>query len=171
MARRDWINLILFKLGWGVAVVGGDPWLLVQLALIAASAAVVRPSLAVALTVLAVALLGIGRDAALVLAGVLEMGNSVMPAWLALLWVQFALVLQRGMHWLAKLAEPVQVTVGVVSGALAYAAAVGLGAGTVGDGAGGAAGAWVVIAVSWGALMWLQLKLHTRTQGHRVLAL
>ncbi|MEM9603095.1 MAG: DUF2878 family protein [Pseudomonadota bacterium] len=171
MERRDWLNLILFKLGWGVAVVGGDPWLLPQLVVIAASLAVVRPSRAVLATVVAVALLGIGRDAALVLAGVLEMGNSVMPVWLALLWVQFALVLQRGMHWMAKLSEPVQVPVGMVSGTLAYAAAVGLGAGSVGGGVGSGAVAWAVIAVSWGALMWLQLKLLTRTRGHRALAL
>ena len=170
MEHRDWVNLVIFKLGWVVAVMGREDWLAVQLVLVAASTWVVRPSWPVVATLVSVALLGIFRDAALVVSNVLDMGGSYMPTWLALLWVQFALVLQRGMHWLAGLAEVVQVPVGMVTGGLAYAAAVALGAGTVGGGLGGATGAWAAITLTWGALLWLQLKLFARVGEQRVVS-
>lgn len=159
MERRDWLNLILFKIGWFVAVVGREDWLIAQLLLITLSLWVVKPNRALLLAVLGVALIGIVRDAALVVADVFDMGGTYMPLWLALLWLQFALVLACGMHWLAGLTQPVQVAVGMVTGLLAYAAAVALGAATVGPFVGGTIAAWAVLTLTWGGLLWIQLKL------------
>ncbi len=158
MARRDWLHLLIFKLGWFVAVVGGANWVVWQVLLVAAAVVVVRPSVSVAGLVLAAAAMGVLRDAGLAIGGVLELRGGAMPVWLVLLWVQFALVLHRGMHWLAKLSQPVQVMVGVVTGTLAYFAAVSLGAGSLGGDLPVAA-AWAVIAVTWGALLCLQIRL------------
>lgn len=159
MARVDWLNLILFKIGWLVAVLGRDEWLLPQLAILAVALWLVRPLGLTLAALAAVVAVGIARDAALVAGGILDMGGPIMPVWLALLWLQFALVLQRGMHWLMKLSAPIQVVVGVVSGGLAYAAAVSLGAASLAEGSSSVM-AWSVIALSWGGLLWLQLTLN-----------
>jgi len=164
MERRDWLSLVLFKLGWFVAVYGGSDWLIWQLPIVLAALFVVRPTGIALGVVSAVALSGILRDAALIMSGVLNPDGAPMPLWLALLWLQFALVLERGMHWMNRLSQPVQCVVGVVTGGLAYAAAVSLGAARIGDGAGSVAAAWVVIALTWGVLLWVQLRMTSLSQ-------
>lgn len=96
--QYQWPGLLLFKLIWLALVLGQERWLLpvmlvllpMQLWCLYRSA---RPKAWA--TVLAVALIGISVDQCLSWLDVFQFGQRLLPAWLALLWLSFALALAQ----------------------------------------------------------------------------
>lgn len=129
----SFVTLLAFKLCW-LAVVFGALWGRPALGLTAVGLffvheIAVRGRRHVLLPVLIVAVLGYAIDNAYVLSGLLRFsadGAAPAPVWMALLWVNFALIVEDGLSWLS--ARPwLAAAVGAVSGPAAYFAGVRLG--------------------------------------------
>lgn len=130
-------NIVAYQVAWFACVLGaasGVSWLgtLAALAVAFVHLALVRDSRAEARLMIAVALIGLLLDTALIQGGVIrfETGNVVEglpPHFMVALWIAFATTLNYSLRWL--IAKPVVATLaGAVGGPLAYYAGMKLGA-------------------------------------------
>lgn len=164
-SKAAWINLLLFKLSWLLLVLGQDqglPWALGLQLLSLACHANLRAALPPALSVAA---LGILVDAACGLSGFFRFPGDGFPAWLAVLWLAFGLVLQQGLQFLRHIALRYQILLGAALGPLAYGLGARFGAVDFGP---EQPLALSMLALLWAALLPLSLRL--RLQGRPALA-
>lgn len=123
-----WLDLLLFKASWVALVVFQTQAVIPALGIVALKI-VTWPALPRTLLVFfLVACAGMAMDFMLVLAGVFIFPDAVLPLWLVLLWLSFALTLPRGFAFLAHLPVPVQAVIGMAGGGLGYGAGHALGA-------------------------------------------
>jgi len=126
-------TLVAFKLSW-LCVVFGAVWSMEWLGLLAVSAftayeVLVRERRALALPAIVVGLLGYAVDNVYVLTGLMQFsdpGVAYAPYWMALLWVNFALIVEHGLSWLNE-RRLLAAGLGAVGGPMAYLAGVKLG--------------------------------------------
>lgn len=123
-------TLIAFKLSW-LAVVFGAVWSMEWIGLLAVSAFTAfevfgRKRNWLLIPAIVVGVLGYAVDNAYVLTGLLRFNDSaggIAPYWMALLWVNFALVVEHGLSWLQD--RPiVGAVLGAIGGPMAYLAGV-----------------------------------------------
>lgn len=125
--------LILFKVVW-LAIVTSAVWSVPALGAVAVAVHfAIEVShygrRAVVVPVLVTGLVGYLVDNLYVVSGLLSFpqgGLLPAPIWMALLWMNFALVLEPGMDWLDK-RPMLAAALGATGGPLAYSAGIGLG--------------------------------------------
>jgi hypothetical protein len=126
-------TLVAFKVSW-LCIVFGAVWSMEWLGLAAIIVftgfeVVVRQRHTLLLPAIIVGVLGFAVDNAYVAAGLLrfsEPGFALAPYWMALLWVNFALIVEHGLAFL-KGRPLVAGALGAIGGPLAYLAGVRLG--------------------------------------------
>lgn len=130
---RSVATLVIFKLCW-LAIVFGAVWSKQWLGLAAITAfvayeVVARRRSGVLVPAVAVGVLGFAVDNAYVLSGLMsfsEPGVAPAPYWMALLWVNFALIVEHGLSFL-KGRPALAAFLGAIGGPSAYYAGVRLG--------------------------------------------
>ncbi|MEL7240554.1 MAG: DUF2878 domain-containing protein, partial [Planctomycetota bacterium] len=130
---RSVATLLIFKLCW-LAIVFGAVWSEQWLGLAAITAFVAFEVIAnrrsgVLFPAVVVGLLGFAVDNVYVLSGLMtftEPGIAPAPYWMALLWVNFALIVEHGLLFL-KGRPALAAVLGAIGGPSAYYAGVGLG--------------------------------------------
>jgi hypothetical protein len=163
------LNYALFQSGWFACVLGaaaGYPWraATVGLLLVLVHLALVRNAARESLLLLASLLLGLLVDGVHIRTGVLAfpIGSfhpNLPPAWILVLWLQFAMTLHYSLGWLTG-RYFLGALMGSVSGALAYWAGVRLGAAAFGV---ELIHSLVQIGLSWGLVMLILLKVSLLT--------
>lgn len=163
------LNYALFQAGWFVCVLGaavGYPWLAtaIGLLLVLVHLLLVRNAFRESLLLLASLLLGLLVDGIHIRTGVLvfPIGSfhpGLPPAWILVLWLQFAMSLHYSLGWLSG-RYVLGALLGSVSGALAYWAGVRFGAAAFGN---ELIHSLVQIGLSWGLTMLVLLKISTLT--------
>jgi hypothetical protein len=163
------VNYVLFQAGWFVCVLGaaaGYPWIAtaIGLLLVLVHLVLVRNVLRESLFLLTSLLLGMLVDGIHIRTGVLAFSIGsfhpvLPPAWILVLWLQFAMTLHYSLGWLSG-RNFLGALLGSVSGALAYWAGVRFGA--------AAFGAELIpsllqIGLSWGMTMLILLKVSKLT--------
>lgn len=169
---QTWTSLLnygLFQAGWFVCVLGaaaGYPWLAAAagLLLVLVHLALVRNAAHESLLLLASLLLGMLVDGVHIRTGVLvfPIGSfhpSLPPAWILVLWLQFAMSLHYSLGWLNG-RYFLGALLGSVSGALAYWAGIRFGAAAFGT---ELVHSLVQIGLSWGLTMLILLKISMLT--------
>jgi hypothetical protein len=159
------LNYALFQSGWFVCVLGaaaGYPWLVtvIGLLLVVAHLALVRDVARESLLLLTSLLLGLLVDGIHIRTGVLvfPIGSfhpGLPPAWILVLWLQFAMSLHFSLGWLTG-RYVLGALLGSVSGALAYWAGVRLGAAAFGT---ELIHSLAQVGLSWGLTMLILLKI------------
>lgn len=163
------LNYALFQAGWFVCVLGaaaGYPWLAaaIGLLLVLVHLVLVRDAVRESLLLLTSLLLGLLVDGIHIRTGVLifPVGSfhpGLPPAWILVLWLQFAMSLHYSLGWLTR-RYVLGALLGSVSGALAYWAGVRLGAAAFGA---DLIHSWVQVGLSWGLTMLILLKISLLT--------
>lgn len=163
------LNYALFQAGWFVCVLGaaaGYPWLAtaIGLLLVLVHLVLVRSAGRESLLLLASLLLGLMVDGIHIHTGVLvfPVGSfhpGLPPAWILVLWLQFAMSLHYSLGWLNG-RYVLGALLGSVSGALAYWAGVRFGAAAFGT---ELIHSLVQIGLSWGLTMLVLLKISQLT--------
>jgi len=169
---QTWTSLLnygLFQAGWFACVLGaaaGHPWIATAagLLLVLAHLALVRNPAHESLLLLASLLLGLLVDGVHIRTGVLAfpIGSfhpALPPAWILVLWLQFAMTLHYSLGWLNG-RYFLGALLGSVSGALAYWAGVRFGAAAFGT---ELVHSLVQIGLSWGLTMPILLKISLLT--------
>lgn len=123
--RWFWIQFVIFQALWLVAIIGGNAWLALAIALLAIHF-IATPSRQQDWRVLPIALIGIAVDTALTLGGVFQFEQ--VPFWLGLLWVAFVLTLGHSLAWLRQLPQVALFPIGALAGVVSYLAGWRLGA-------------------------------------------
>ena len=120
------VTLIAFKICW-LSIVLGAVWSAEWVGLLAIAAFItyevgVRKRKSILIPTIIVGLLGFAVDNAYVATGLLTFskpGFALAPYWMALLWVNFALIVEYGLAWLNG--RPVlAATLGAIGGPMAY---------------------------------------------------
>lgn len=114
-----WIQFIIFQVLWLVAVIGGNQFVPLCLLLLGVHF-FLSPSSIRDLSLWPLALLGLSIDSALTLAKVFEF--SVLPVWLAMIWIAFVMTLSHSLAWLKKLPFVLLPPIGAVAGTASYMA-------------------------------------------------
>lgn len=163
------LNYILFQAGWFVCVLGaaaGYPWLAaaIGLLLVLVHLVLVRDAVRESLLLLTSLLLGLLVDGIHIRTGVLvfpigTFHTNLPPAWILVLWLQFAMSLHYSLGWLSG-RYVLGALLGSVSGALAYWAGVRFGAAAFGS---ELIHSLVQIGLSWGLTMLVLLKISLLT--------
>jgi len=163
------LNYLLFQAGWFVCVLGaaaGYPWraAAVGLLLVLVHLVLVRNAARESLLLLTSLLLGLLVDGIHIHTDVLSFPNGsfypgLPPAWILVLWLQFAMSLHYSLGWLTG-RYFLGALLGSVSGALAYWAGVRLGAAAFGA---ELTHSLVQIGLSWGLTMLILLKVSMLT--------
>jgi len=123
------VNALLFQLGWFACVLGGDsPWLLLVAVALAVHLLWVSSWAREGKLLLSVFLLGSAVDSFLLHMGVFDFGEprTLIPLWLALLWLLLATTLDHCLAWSARPWWRASL-LGAVGGPLAYYAGARLG--------------------------------------------
>ena len=157
-----WADLLLFKAAWVSLVLFRDAGVVPGLVLIALKM-LFWPStpqmLAVTLVVL---VMGIAMDLGLIVMGVYRFDHALMPLWLALLWLAFALTVPRAFACIGKLHLLLQSCCGMLAGLFGYLAGYFVGAVGFGYPLPATCG---VIAVCWAVLAPLSFLAERKLQG------
>lgn len=169
---HTWTSLLnygLFQAGWFACVLGaaaGHPWSApaAGLLLVLAHLALVRNPVHESLLLLASLLLGLLVDGVHIRTGVLvfPLGSfhpDLPPAWILVLWLQFAMTLHYSLGWLSG-RYCLGALLGSVSGGLAYWAGVRFGAAAFGA---ELIPSLVQIGLSWGLTLLILLKVSLLT--------
>jgi hypothetical protein len=173
--RLQLTNFVLFQLGWFAAVLGaahGHPLAgtAVILAVVAWHLAVsARPAVEARL-VAAVSAIGFVVETGMVWLGHVRYPSgqpvaALPPYWMVALWALFAVALNVTMRWLRGRAW-LAAALGAVAGPMAFAGGVRLGGAHFVD----ASSALLALAVAWGLLMPLLMRLAVRFDGVTVFA-
>lgn len=133
MPVKSVATLVAFKVSW-LCIVFGAVWSMEWLGLLAIIAftayeVVVRQRHTLLLPAIMVGVLGYAVDNAYVAANILSFsdpGFAPAPYWMALLWVNFALIVEHGLSFL-KGRPFVAAALGAIGGPMAYMAGVRLG--------------------------------------------
>jgi len=124
-------DALLFQLGWFACVAGGNRGALLSVAIVLPLQAVLVPRMPREwIAALGMACAGLLVDLGWQALGVLRFERApvgVVPPWLALVWLLFALALGRSLAWLQGRVLLAAVA-GAVAGPLSYLAGLGLGA-------------------------------------------
>ena len=121
------INLAIFQVGWLLAALS-LPQSAEFMALLVIVHFALSPSLKSDILLLLLALPGVVMDQLLISSGILLVDQPVIPAWLTVLWLLFALAIGHSLSWLQRLPLLAVVVVGAVAGPLSYLAGQKLGA-------------------------------------------
>ena len=164
------LNYTLFQSGWFVCVLGaaaGYPWMAtgIGLLLVLAHLALVRNAACEIVLLMASLFLGLLVDSYHIRTSVLvfpigSFHSSLPPAWILVLWLQFAMSLHYSLSWLLG-RYFLGALLGSVSGALAYWAGVRFGAAAFGA---DLIRSLVQIGLSWGLIMPILIKISVLTE-------
>ncbi len=154
-----WLQLIAFQLLWFSAVLGGNDWILLPLALIALHF-LFSPSVRGDWRVLPIAVIGISADALLTWTGVFRFDG--LPIWLALLWVGFVLTLGHCLAWLRRLPLSLMAPLGALAGTASYLAGWKLDAVDLPL---GLTATLIVLAILWSVLLPVLVRLDFYIRG------
>lgn len=167
--RTSLLNYALFQGGWFVCVLGaaaGYPWIAtaVGLLLVLIHLVLVRNAARESMLLVTSLLLGLLVDGIHIRTGVLvfPIGSfhpCLPPAWILVLWLQFAMSLHYSLGWLSG-RYVLGILLGSIAGALAYWAGVRFGAAVF---APGLVRSLMQIGLSWGLIMPILLKISTHT--------
>lgn len=170
MSKNIIINFILFQIGWFACVVGAakqTPWL----GVIVASAIVIwhlsqakQPKLEVYLLILTL-IIGAIYDQTILQNKLLTYqahgwSNSLTPAWILALWVEFATILNVSLRWMRG-RWLIAILFGAIGGPLAYIGAAKLGAVTINVLPLG----YIALSVGWAIITPLLLKISEKYDG------
>ena len=170
MSKNIVINFILFQIGWFACVVGAAkqmPWL----GVIVASAIVIwhlsqakQPKLEVYLLILTL-IIGAIYDQTILQNKLLTYqahgwSNSLTPAWILALWVEFATILNVSLRWMRG-RWLIAILFGAIGGPLAYIGAAKLGAVTINVLPLG----YIALSVGWAIITPLLLKISEKYDG------
>jgi hypothetical protein len=172
LSGQTWTSLLnygLFQAGWFVCVLGaaaGYPWLATAagLLLVLLHLALARNATRECLLLLTSLLLGLLFDGIHIRTGILifpfgSFHPDLPPAWILVLWLQFAMTLHYSLGWLTG-RYVLGALLGSVSGALAYWAGVRFGAAAFGT---ELIHSLAQIGLSWGLTMLILLKVSMLT--------
>ncbi|OUM07366.1 hypothetical protein BW686_10630 [Pseudomonas syringae] len=98
-------NALLFQVGWFACVLGGNSyWLLIAVGVLAVHVLWTSSWAAEGRLILAVTLVGVVIDSALMALGVFDFGveGYLLPLWLAVLWAVMGTTLNHCLAWTAK---------------------------------------------------------------------
>jgi hypothetical protein len=98
------VNALLFQLGWLACVLGGGPWMLLVAPILAVHLLWTASWAAEGKLLLSVFLAGSALDSFLLNLGVFDFGEprTLIPWWLALLWLLLATTLNHCLAWTAR---------------------------------------------------------------------
>ena len=124
LVDKLWFNALWFQVTWFCCVLGREDWLPVALLSLGLHFWLVEDMRLEFMRLMPVALIGIGTDIALTLAGVFEFNSkTIVPVWLVVLWWVFGAALYRSLSkvgrslWLASLLGGVAVPFNYMLGA------------------------------------------------------
>jgi hypothetical protein len=124
-----WFNALWFQATWFCCVLGREPWLPVALLSLALHFYLVSDRGLEFRRLLPVALVGVGVDVTLTLAGVFDFDSAtIVPGWLIALWCVFAAALYRS---LAKIGQSTWLAAALGGIAVPFNYMVGAGLGAV----------------------------------------
>uniref|UniRef100_Q0HXB4 DUF2878 domain-containing protein n=1 Tax=Shewanella sp. (strain MR-7) TaxID=60481 RepID=Q0HXB4_SHESR len=158
-------NALSFQCVWWTSVLFGNSALLLSIPLLVLhfmllpwveTAAAIPRDLS---TMLKIGLLGMAVDSLLTLASVFEF--SAFPAWLACLWLHFAVSLHHSLKLIRAFAIVLQAILGAIFGSLSYLAGAAFHAVSLPYGEGVSA---VFLTIIWAVLLPLFIKL---SRSHR----
>ncbi|MAY02082.1 MAG: hypothetical protein CMQ38_03770 [Gammaproteobacteria bacterium] len=110
-----WISLLAFDVIWLLLVLFQNQYVLPVLAMTAVLLLLYPDKKSALLYCCVIALPGIGLDTILSISGVFSFQDAVMPLWLMLLWINFALTLPYGFAFIKGLAVPIQALLGALA--------------------------------------------------------
>ena len=148
-----WTDILLFKVTWIALVLFQDRGVIPAVVLIALKLLCWPATPRMLAQTMLVLLGGIIMDLSLSIVGLFNFGNTLLPAWLGVLWLAFALTIPRGFALVGKLHPLIQALCGMTAGLAGYFA--GYLAGAVAFDYSLAVSA-LVIALCWGAFVPLQ---------------
>lgn len=174
MAAGRAVNFALYYAGWFAAILGpawGYPWTgtLIALALIACHLALVRRPFDELRLMAAAAVVGVVVDSIQIAAGLLRFPPAARvaflpPAWLVVLWAQFAATFHFSMKWL-KGRPWLAAVFGAIGGPLAFVAGYNF---DVVDFHPEVWPSLLALAVVWSGVLPLLLGLAARQQGEGI---
>ena len=170
MSKNIIINFILFQIGWFACVVGAAkqmPWLgvIVVLAIVIWHLSQAKkPKLEVYLLILTL-IIGAIYDQTMLQNKLLTYqshgwSNSVTPAWILALWVEFATILNVSLRWMRG-HWLIAILFGAIGGPLAYIGAAKLGAVTINV----LPLSYIALSVGWAIITPLLLKISEKYDG------
>ena len=170
MSKNIIINFILFQLGWFACVVGAAkqmPWLgvIVVLAIVIWHLSQAKqPKLEVYLLILTL-IIGAIYDQTMLQNKLLTYqahgwSNSLTPAWILALWVEFATILNVSLRWMRG-RWLIAILFGAIGGPLAYIGAAKLGAVTINVLPLG----YIALSIGWAIITPLLLKISEKYDG------
>jgi len=165
------LNFAMYQAGWFACIFGaadGYPWLGAGAAavLVAVHGVLARERRAEWALILWVGVLGTAVDSLLMHLQVFRYDSGqwlawFCPAWMSVLWMQFATLLRYSLNWLAG-RYALGALLGAAGGPLAYASGIRLGAAEFGRPLGPSlltlAGVWLVVTPT---LLWLEARLRS----------
>lgn len=110
-----WINLLAFKVIWLLLVLLQNQFVLPVLAITAMLLLLYPDKHLVWRYCALIALPGILLDSALSLGGVFQFPENIVPLWLMVLWVNFALTLPHGFAFIQAYSRSVQAAIGAIA--------------------------------------------------------
>ena len=170
MSKNIIINFILFQIGWFACVVGAAkqmPWLgvIVVLAIVIWHLSQAKqPKLEVYLLILTL-IIGAIYDQTMLQNKLLTYqahgwSNSLTPAWILALWVEFATILNVSLRWMRG-RWLIAILFGAIGGPLAYIGAAKLGAVTINVLPLG----YIALSIGWAIITPLLLKISEKYDG------
>ena len=120
-----WFQAVSFQIIWPTTVLGGNQWLILPLCILLLHF-ILSPCRQKDLQIMALALMGIATDMALMQLGVFVF--SEWPLWLLVLWFAFVLNFGHSLAFLRRLQVIWLILIGAVGGCYAYLASWKLGA-------------------------------------------
>ena len=170
MSKNIIINFILFQIGWFACVVGAAkqmPWLgvIVVLAIVIWHLSQAKqPKLEIYLLILTL-IIGAIYDQTMLQNKLLTYqahgwSNSLTPAWILALWVEFATILNVSLRWMRG-RWLIAILFGAIGGPLAYIGAAKLGAVTINVLPLG----YIALSIGWAIITPLLLKISEKYDG------
>jgi hypothetical protein len=115
-----WTDILLFKISWIALVLFQDRGVIPALVLIGMKVLCWPATPRMLAQSMIVLLSGIGMDLVLSSAGVFNFGETLLPIWLAVLWLAFALTMPRGFAFIGRLHPLWQSLCGIFAGLAGY---------------------------------------------------
>jgi hypothetical protein len=115
-----WTDILLFKLTWVALVLFQDKGVIPALVLIALKLLCWPATPRMLAQTMLVLLAGITMDLSLSIAGLFNFGDTLLPAWLGVLWLAFALTIPRSFSLIGSLHPLIQAVFGMTAGLVGY---------------------------------------------------
>lgn len=122
------VNFVIFQSVWLLGVFAGNSYVVASIALVALHFYTSPARRSDLMTILVVAPIGACVDFILSLTSVFVFDTTMIPIWLFVLWLAFALTIVHSMDWIKKMPIYVQALLGMFGGTSSYYAGYRFGA-------------------------------------------